>query len=400
MNQHFQIPADLLRKSADGSDADALAVIRQSVVSLVEHGEQNSEAVAALKARLDSFEKKANRFGRGDDSGQSEDDREHRKLFSDFVRKGREDGLRELETKAMSLGTPSDGGYALPKQLDDKVFSTIRDISPVRAAGARVVQTSSQDFRVIAATNGFGYGWVAETASRTESSTPTLAEITLPAGELYAMPSVSQWAIDDMFFDVDAFVTSEVAQDFGKAEAAAFVTGDGTNKPKGILAYTFASTSDATRAFGTLQYIATGVSGAWPATTPSDALINLVYALAPGYRQNAAWLMPADVIADVRKFRDQTGQLLWTDGLQAGQPPRLLGYPVYEANDLPARAANSLSILFGDFNRGYTIGDRIGIRLLRDPFTKKGFVNFYTTRRVGGAVIDSRAIKALKFSAS
>lgn len=400
MNQHFQIPADLLRKSADGSDADALAVIRQSVVSLVEHGEQNSEAVAALKARLDSFEKKANRFGRGDDSGQSEDDREHRKLFSDFVRKGREDGLRELETKAMSLGTPSDGGYALPKQLDDKVFSTIRDISPVRAAGARVVQTSSQDFRVIAATNGFGYGWVAETASRTESSTPTLAEITLPAGELYAMPSVSQWAIDDMFFDVDAFVTSEVAQDFGKAEAAAFVTGDGTNKPKGILAYTFASTSDATRAFGTLQYIATGVSGAWPATTPSDALINLVYALAPGYRQNAAWLMPADVIADVRKFRDQTGQLLWTDGLPAGQPPRLLGYPVYEANDLPARAANSLSILFGDFNRGYTIGDRIGIRLLRDPFTKKGFVNFYTTRRVGGAVIDSRAIKALKFSAS
>ncbi|MCH8347365.1 MAG: phage major capsid protein, partial [Proteobacteria bacterium] len=213
-----------------------------------------------------------------------------------------------------------------------------------------------------------------------------------------ANPAATQSMLDDAFFNVEEWLAEELAQEFGQKEGAAFVNGDGTNKPKGYLQYTTAATDDASRAFGTLQHVATGVAGNFPASDPSDILIDLIYALRPVYRAGAIFVMNTNLVAEIRKFKDADGDYLWKPGLAEGVPSTLLGYPVVEAEDMPDKATDSLSIAFGNFKRGYIITDRTGTRVLRDPFSNKPFVHFYTTKRVGGGVVNSEAIKLLKFS--
>lgn len=191
-----------------------------------------------------------------------------------------------------------------------------------------------------------------------------------------------------------------LAEEFAVAEGAAFISGNGTNKPKGFLAYTTAATADSSRAFGTLEHIATGVSADFAASNKADVLYQVQAALRQGYRANAVWMMGKAMMFELMRIKDTTGQYLWQPSLQAGVPVNLLGTAVYEAEDMPVKAANSLSIAYGDFNRGYTIVDRVGTRMLRDPYTNKPYVGFYTTKRVGGGVINSEAIKLIKFSAS
>ena len=242
-------------------------------------------------------------------------------------------------------------------------------------------------------------GWVGEIEARPETGTPGFNEIAPPSGELYANPAASQAMLDDAAFDVEAWLASEIATEFARAEGAAFVNGDGVKKPKGFLFTAPSAAADGARPFGVLQFIASGAAGGFPAANPQDKLIDLVQALRTPYRQGAAFVMNSSTAARIRKFKTADGAFLWQPGLVAGQPDTLLGYPVVEAEDMPDIAADSLSIAFGNFKAGYLIAERTETQILRDPFTHKPFVHFYATKRLGGQVANSEAIKLMRFSA-
>jgi HK97 family phage major capsid protein len=240
---------------------------------------------------------------------------------------------------------------------------------------------------------------VSETAGRPETATPTFIEVAPPFGELYANPAASQAMLDDAAFDVEAWLAQEIATEFARAEGSAFVGGNGVNRPKGFLSNPTSAQGDHLRAFGTIQYLATGEVGGFGAG-PSDKLIDLVQSLRPPYRQGAAFVMNSATASAIRKFKTADGAFVWQPGLTGGQPDTLLGYPVVEAEDMPDIAANSLSIAFGNFRSGYLIAERTETQILRDPYSNKPFVHFYATKRVGGMVSNSEAIKLLKFAAS
>lgn len=312
--------------------------------------------------------------------------------FESFLRSG-----GGLEAKAMSGASDAAGGYAVPQELDARIDATLKAVSPIRSI-ASVVRVGSSGYRKLVASGGFESGWAAETAARDETDTPVFNEVAPPMGDLYANPAASQAMLDDVAFDVEQWLGDEIAREFAAAEGAAFVSGNGVNKPRGFLSAPNAATADGVRAFGTLQYLVSGAAGAF-AANPEEKLIDLVQALRAPYRQGASWVMNSATLARVRKFRTSDGALLWQPGLAAGQPATLLGYPVVEAEDMPDIAANSLSIAFGNFQAGYLIAERGETQILRDPYSNKPFVHFYATKRVGGMVSNSEAIKLLKFSA-
>jgi HK97 family phage major capsid protein len=216
--------------------------------------------------------------------------------------------------------------------------------------------------------------------------------------ELYAMPAATQVLLDDAQVDTEAWLASEVQTVFAEQESTAFVTGNGTNKPKGFLSYT--NVADGSFSWGNIGYVATGVSAGFAASNPADNLLDLAYAPKQAYRANGSWVMNRKTESTIRKFKDTTRNYIWQPGTVAGAPATLFGYPVVESEDMPDIAANSYSVAFGDFARGYLIVDRAGIRVLRDPFTAKPYILFYTTKRVGGGVQNFEAIKLLKFGTS
>ncbi|MBL0924418.1 MAG: phage major capsid protein [Sphingomonadaceae bacterium] len=305
----------------------------------------------------------------------------------------------EVELKSFSGAVAADGGFAVPKEIDEVIDATLKGISPIRAI-ANVVRVGTAGYRKLVTQNGVTSGWASETATRPETATPTFNEIVPSFGELYANPAATQAMLDDAAFDVEAWLAGEIATEFAKAEGAAFVNGNGTNKPRGFLQAPTAVTNDATRPFGTLQYVASGAAGAFVASNPQDKLVELVHALRAPYRQGAAWVMNASTLATICKFKTTDGAFIWQPGIAAGQPDTLLGYPVVEAEDMPDIAANSLSIAFGNFKAGYLIAERSETSILRDPYSNKPYVHFYATKRLGGAVTNSEAIKVMKFAAS
>lgn len=360
-----------------------------------------SEALT-LKKQIELMESKQNLAGLlGGAAGGNPDKAAYKDaFFNRFVRKGNEDGMKELQAKAVSVGTPADGGYAVPEQIDREVEKLQRDMSPIRQI-AKIVTVGTSDYKKLVNVNGIASGWVGETTARPATNTSQLAEVTPFMGEIYANPQVTQQALDDIFYDVEADLSEQLVEEFAVAEGAAFVTGNGTNKPKGFLAYTTAATADSSRAFGTIQHIATGVSGDFAASNKADVLFDTLGSLKAGYRVGANWVMSKALMFDVMKLKDTTGQYLWQPRLtDNGIGLLLLGHSVVEAEDMPAKAANSLSIAFGNFRRGYTIVDRVGMRMLRDPYSNKPYVGFYTTKRVGGMVVNSEAIKVVKFAVS
>lgn len=320
---------------------------------------------------------------------------EGREFADQYLRKGLESGL---ETKKFSIATSSEGGFAVPREIDQMIENMLKSISPIRSI-ANVVKVGSAHYRKLVAVGGFASGWVAETAGRPETGTPTFAEIAPPMGEVYANPAATQALLDDAMFDVEAWLAGEIATEFARAEGVAFVSGTGTDQPKGFLTYPVSNAGDASRPFGTVQFVASGAAGAFGAN-PADRLIDLVHALRTPYRQGAAWVMNSNTLATIRKFKDSTGAFIWQPALSADQPATLLGYPVVEADAMPDIAGNSLSIAFGQFGAAYTIAERGETAVLRDPYSNKPFVHFYATRRVGGALVNSEALKLMRFSAS
>lgn len=323
--------------------------------------------------------------------------REHKSAFDAYVRGGETATLRQLETKAMSVGSNPDGGYLVPVELEHSISSRLRTISPIRSiAGVREI--SGNVYKKPFMTAGPAAGWVGETDARAQTASPTLDALSFPAMELYAMPAATATLLEDAAVNIDEWIASEVELTFAQQEGTAFVTGDGTNKPKGFLSYT--AVANTSWSWGSLGYVASGAAGAFPVDDPADVLIDLVYSLKAGYRQNGTFVMNRKTQATVRKFKDAGGAYLWQPPALAGGRATLMSFPLVEAEDMPDIGANSLSIAFGDFLRGYLVVDRQGVRVLRDPYSAKPYVLFYTTKRVGGGVQDFDAIKLVKFAAS
>jgi HK97 family phage major capsid protein len=323
----------------------------------------------------------------------------HLKAFDAYLRSGDDDGLRSLslEGKALNTAVNSEGGYLVDPQTSARIQGALTGAASLRAI-ANVVQVEAGQFDVLVDHGEMGSGWATEADATVPLTNPVIDRIQIRLHELSAMPRASQRLLEDSAFDVEGWLAERIAQKFARAEAAAFVGGDGADKPRGLLDHDIEPDADAE--WGELGYIATGEAGDFDPDAPADALVDLVYALDAGYRANATFVMNSKTAGAVRKMKDGDGRFLWSDSLAAGEPARLMGYPVLVAEDMPDIGVDAHAIAFGDFRAGYTIAERPDLRVLRDPFSAKPNVLFYATKRVGGDVTDFRAIKLLKFAAS
>lgn len=333
-------------------------------------------------------------------------DPDYTQTFASYFRKGdggaegdlsRANAVGERATiqAAMSVGTNSDGGYLAPVEWDRLIRQKLRDSSPMRSI-CQVQPTSVGAFSTIWNNDSWGSGWVGETAARPQTSTAGLSQLTFEAGEIYAMPAATQRLLDDSAVNMETWLADSVEAEFARQEDIAFLSGDGNNKPRGLLTYVAGGASDGEHPGGNLE---TANSGSATDIPTSDALIDFKYKLAAPYRQNARWLMNSQTAATIAKMKDGDGNYVWREGLIADEPATLLGRPVTLDEAMPDIGGDELPIAFGDFQAGYLINDRIGTRVLRDPFTSKPFVLFYVTKRVGGGVLDPNAVKLLKIAA-
>jgi HK97 family phage major capsid protein len=343
--------------------------------------------------RLNMLDRKTNTALRTPLAGATDMGAPHQKAFNAYLRSGDDDALRglEVEVKGLSTAVNSDGGYLVDPQTSDTVKSVLNATASIRAI-ASVVHVEATSYDVLVDHSDVGTGWATETATVAEGATPQIDRITIPLHELSALPKASQRLLDDSAFDIEGWLAGRIADKFARAEAASFVNGDGIDKPKGFLAHT--AVDDGIWAWGNLGYVPTGVDG----DVTAESIIDVVYALGAEYRANAAFVMNSKTAGLVRKLKDNDGRFLWSDGLAAGQPATLMGYPVLVAEDMPDASTDGHAIAFGDFAAGYTVAERPDLRVLRDPFSAKPHVLFYATKRVGGDVSDFAAIKLLKFA--
>lgn len=314
-----------------------------------------------------------------------------------YLRKG-EKHLGNTETKAMSVGSDPDGGYLVTPDVTGRIVKKVYETSPIRQISS-AISISSDKLEGIEDLGEAGCGWVGETEAPSDTTTPQVGKWSIEAFEMYAQPKTTQKLIEDSAVDVEAWLAEKVAQRFSRVENAAFVNGNGVSKPRGFLSYTAAADDGSGVSWGQLGYVASGASGAF-ASNPADKIFDLIGALKSDFLANAKFVTRRTVITAIRKFKDSTGQYLWQPSLVAGVPEQIVGHPIVRAEDMPALAAGSLSLAFGDFEQGYQIVDRLGITVLRDPYTDKPYVKFYSRKRVGGGVVNFEAIKLMKFAAS
>jgi HK97 family phage major capsid protein len=406
---------EAIKKGLPTSDFDA------KLAKMDEH----IDALTEQKQRLERLETRAARPGAGGGNGSktedSKEETEYRHAFMAWVRnpsdhkcqqrlqekstvlrgleqKAQDEGNTEYRATATVVGTPSAGGYALPKVIESTIARLSVDVSPIRQI-ATVRQSSTTDYHEIFDINGAAFEWVGEGDTRNQTNTPDMADIVPTFGMASAKPQASEESLNDLFFNVENWLTMSAGEAIGQGEGAAFVSGNGTKKPTGFLAGpTPVTTADSSRAFGTLQYVASAQAAALPTNT--DIFLDLVYSLRARYRANAQWVLAKLTLAGLRKYKDTTGQYLWQPTLTKGEPDKFMGYGVTEAEDMPAVAASAFPIAFGDFKEGYMIVDIVGMRITRDEITTPGQVKFYIRRRVGGKLRNTQAIKLLKIAAS
>jgi HK97 family phage major capsid protein len=357
-----------------------------------EHLHNISSTLDNYKSRLDQMETVYNRPMLGNDAmeGKSgEKPSEYGKAFRNYLRKGMEGGLEALQSKALSVGSDPDGGYLVTPSMSSKIVQAIYETSPLRQL-ASVETISSDSLELIDDHDQAAAGWTTETGAISETATPTLAKRSIATHELYAQPKATQKLVDDSAIDIEGWLSTKIADIFGRKENTAFISGSGSGQPRGILTYA-AGTS-----WGQIQQINSGVNGSLSA----DSVVTLFYALKDAYSKRASFLMNRTVVQEMRLLKQtSSNQYLWQPGLSAGTPDTLMGVPVLMAADMPVAATGSLSVAVGDFQSAYQIVDRRGITILRDPFTEKPFVKFYATKRVGGDVVNYDAIKLLKLTA-
>jgi HK97 family phage major capsid protein len=311
-------------------------------------------------------------------------DKEYTEAFKSHMRKG------DVQA-SMSKGTSTDGGYLAPVEWDRTVTDKLVLISPMRAISG-VQPISTNGYSKLFNLGGTASGWVGEAAARPNTNGPQFASLNFTTGELYANPAATQQLLDDALIDLETWLANEVQIEFARQEGAAFVAGDGANKPNGILTYVTGGTNAATHPFGAIELVNSGAAAA----ITSDGVVDLIYDLPSAYTGNARFIMNRATQGLIRKLKDGQGNYLWQPSYVAGQPSTLAGFPITEVPDMPDVAANATPIMFGDFKQGYLVIDRIGVRVLRDPFTNKPFVSFYTTKRVGGGVVNPEPLRGLK----
>jgi HK97 family phage major capsid protein len=353
-----------------------------------EHLKRISDALDQNKRRMDTMETVYSRPGRAMGDAPMEVS-EYKTAFRHYLRKGSEASLEALSSKALSVGTDADGGYLVPNQMAETIARIVNESSPLRAL-ATIETISSDSLDLIEDVNDMAAAWADETTARdADTTTAQIGRNTIDTFEMYAQPKATQKLIDDGAIDIEQWIAEKVADKFARLEGTSFISGNGTSQPKGILTYT------AGTAFGQVEQVNSGTSAA----VTADSLIRLFYALKDEYSKRATFLMHRTTLQAVRLLKESTtNQYLWQPGLAAGTPDTLMGAPVALAADMPVPAANALSVAVGDFKRAYLIVDRIGIRTLRDPFTAKPFVKFYTTKRVGGKVVNTDAVKLLRLA--
>ena len=400
---------------------DGTAEFDAKLARIDQHIEQLNEA----KAAVERMQTRAARPGAGvtasDGTEELREEREYRQAFGQWVRRAtdlqmvqnlqqrgramqeaieRRNQALGIETRATQtvVGTGSAGGFALPEFIERQIARLSVDISPIRQIST-VRTVSTTDYKELFDLNGAGFEWLGEAGTRSQTNTPDLAEVAPTFGMASAKPQASEESLDDLFFNVEDWLISSAAEAIAQGEGAAFVGGNGTNRPTGFLTGpTPVTTTDATRTFGTLQYTASGQAAAMP--TSADTFYDLIYSLRQRYRTNARWVTSKLVLSSLRKYKDSQNQYLWQPSLQLGQPDSFMGYAITEAEDMPAVAANAFPLAFGDFREGYLIVDRVGMRITRDEITLPGFVKFYVRKRVGGKLRNTQAIKLLKIAAS
>lgn len=327
-----------------------------------------------------------------------EEYRAYRQNFDLYLRRGPD--AADFDRRAMSVGSDPDGGYLVLPDMSGRFVKRRFDSSPIRQIAA-VQPISTDKLEGLADTTDVSSGgWVSETGSRAATGTPTLKTWSIPVHEQYQNPGATQKLLDDASIDVETWLMDKVADYMARTEATAFVTGNGVGKPRGFASYTTAATADGSRAWGVLEHVATGSNGSFgTAPNGSDKLIALVHALKSHFRQGARFVMNKTTLGAARTLKDGVGNYIWLPTMQAGQPSTLLGYPITEAEDMATyTTTGALAIAFGNFALGYQIVDRLGVRTLRDPYTNKPYIQFYTVARVGGDVIDFEAIKFLYFA--
>ncbi len=358
-----------------------------------------TEKLQKQEERLNMLDRKSTLSRRPALAQAADTEAPHQKAFEAYVRSGDDDALRglELEGKALSTAVAADGGYLVDPQTAETVQSVLKSTASIRQI-ANVVNVEATSYDVLIDHTDVGTGWASETGSVAETDTPQIERISIPLHELSALPKASQRLLDDSAFDIEAWLADRIADKFARSEAAAFVIGDGVDKPTGFL--TRPAVDNDVWAWGSVGYVPTGADGAFDSASPADAIVDLVYALGAQYRANATFVMNSKTAGQVRKIKDADGRFLWSDGLAAGEPARLMGYPVLIAEDMPDIGSGADAIAFGDFESGYTVAERPDLRILRDPFSAKPHVLFYATKRVGGDVSDFAAIKLLRFSTS
>jgi HK97 family phage major capsid protein len=387
-------------KARAGEDLSPVAEVKSAVAGfLSEFSGFRAEIHNRLQQqeeKMTMFERKSIALARPHLCAASDGSAPHRKAFDAYLRGGDDDGLRglELEGKALNTAIAGEGGYLVDPQTADTIRSVLSTTASVRAV-ANVVAVEATSFDVLVDHTDVGHGWATESGTVSETDTPVIDRISIPLHELSALPKASQRLLDDSAFDVEGWLAGRIADKFARAEAAAFVSGDGVDKPRGFL--THPSVDNDVWVWGNLGYVPTGVAGA---IAGPDPIVDLVYALGAQYRANGTFVMNSKTAGTVRKMKDADGRFLWSDGLAAGEPARLMGYPVLIAEDMPDIATGANAIAFGDFHAGYTVAERPDLRVLRDPYSAKPHVLFYATKRVGGDVSDFKAIKLLKFAVS
>jgi len=411
-------------KKADGLTEEKLARIEKTLDDAVEAKDRLEKKLEAEAKEREELELRMSRRGKegADDAaaevkafnltaGAEAADRKQRfepldedgyaaykAAFGDMLRKN-DRLLTADQVKAMSVGSDPDGGYLVTPDVNGRIVKKVFETSPIRQI-ADVITISTDSIEGGEDLDEADAGWVGETDARPETGTPQLGRWKIDVHELYAQPKATQKLLDDAAVDVEGWLGDKVGEKISRMENAAFVVGNGIAKPKGLAAYATEADAGSGVDWGKVGHVISGGAGAFAISNPADKLFDLVGLLKEAYLPNARFLTRRAVVTLIRKFKDSTGQYLWQPSLVLGEPERVAGYPVTRAEDMPALADGSLSLMFGDFRQAYLVVDRTGIRVLRDPYTAKPYVLFYSTKRVGGGVVNFEAYKAMKFATS
>lgn len=408
-------PRSIVQVRAEASDPIAvLASLRQSFetfkaendiklkakadVVVDEKVDRINAAVGELKETLDALSIKIAAASITGSAAKPGDDPVYAKLFASWARSGQaslDDQVRAQQfagpRAAMSVGSNPDGGYTAPIEWDRTITSKLKIVSAMRGI-AKTISISTSGFSKLFNDRNTSSGWVGETAARPATGNAQLSSVNYGTGELYAMPTATQTLLEDALVDIESWLADEVMTEFEYQEGLAFVNGDGVNKPKGFLQYTAAGSHP----FGAIPTINTGAA----ADIVSDGIIDLVHDLPSQRTPNARFVMNRKTQGRVRKLKDGQGRYLWQPMESVGTPATILGFPVTELAAMPDVAANTIPVVFGDFMMGYLVVDRIGVQVLRDPFTAKPYVQFYTRKRVGGGVLDPTCLRYHKVAAN